>query len=181
MPFVLEKIMMAEVSSNSICGKITVIAECWYLHYHREYGYQTWQYGLTIQVIWPFDHVVLPETTWRTKIIPLCQSFLITTKLGGVVTYFKGLLPIKSLGFWVTWSCEITWQFKKNSFPLPQCLSPAILARLWLTSHKVVRPFDQVFLQNHVTNQIIISLLPKYHLEPQNLTGCLLTLRESYV
>ena len=36
----------------------------------------------------------------------------IATKLGRVVTYVKGILPKKSHCSWVTYFCEITWQFK---------------------------------------------------------------------
>ena len=51
----------------------------------------------------------------------------IATNFGNVVIYLEGLLPIKSLGSWVTSSCEITQQIK-NISPLPQCLCPPNLA-----------------------------------------------------
>ena len=43
-------------------------------------------------------------------------------KLGKMVIYFDGLLPIKSRDFLFTWSSEITWQTKIIISSRPQCL-----------------------------------------------------------
>ena len=37
-----------------------------------------------------------------------------TTKLGRIVTFFEGHLPIELLNPLITWSCRITWQTKRT-------------------------------------------------------------------
>ena len=44
------------------------------------------------------------------------------TKLSMVITYHKGLPPIKSHDPLIMWSCEITWQTKNIISPPPDCL-----------------------------------------------------------
>ena len=44
------------------------------------------------------------------------------TKLDKMITYFDGLLPIKSHDSLITWSCGITWKTKTIISPIPQCL-----------------------------------------------------------
>ena len=46
------------------------------------------------------------------------------TKLGRVVTYHKGLPPIKSNDLLIWWSCKITSQTKNVTSPLPKSLWP---------------------------------------------------------
>ena len=88
------------------------------LRYHNAYGQQTWQDGGLFwgapahKVTWPFDYVILRNhmTNWNRYISTTTTP--IATKLGRVVTYVKGILPKKSHCSWVTYFCEITWQFK---------------------------------------------------------------------
>ena len=49
---------------------------------------------------------------------------LMTTKLGRMVTYPRGLVPIKSDDPWIAWSFYIMWQNKTTMSPQPQCLWP---------------------------------------------------------
>ena len=56
-----------------------------------------------------------------------------TTKLGRMVTYFEGLLTIRSLIPLITWCCKVTWQTKTIISPIPQCLWPPNLLGWWLT------------------------------------------------
>ena len=49
---------------------------------------------------------------------------LTTTKLGRMVTYCRGLVPIKSDDPLIAWSFYITWQNKNTMSPQPQCLWP---------------------------------------------------------
>ena len=58
---------------------------------------------------------------------------LMTTKLGRMVTYPYGLLPIKSHDALIWWSCEITWQTKNIKSPLPHCLWPQNVLGCWIT------------------------------------------------
>ena len=50
------------------------------------------------------------------------------TKLGWIIIYLDGLLPIKSHDPLITWSCKITWQAKIIISSLPQYLWPQNLA-----------------------------------------------------
>ena len=50
----------------------------------------------------------------------------VATKLGRMVTYLVGLLPIKSNGTLITWQIRII-------SPLPQCLWPPNFGSRWLT------------------------------------------------
>ena len=49
---------------------------------------------------------------------------LTTTKLGRMVAYRRGLVPIKSDDPLIAWSFYITWQNKTTMSPQPQCLWP---------------------------------------------------------
>ena len=42
----------------------------------------------------------------------------IATRVGRMVTYLHGLLPISSLDPSIKWPCEITWQIKHVLSPL---------------------------------------------------------------
>ena len=54
-------------------------------------------------------------------------------ELGRMVTNLERLQQIMLLYPLVTWSCEITWQTKIITSPLPQYLWPPNLAEWWLT------------------------------------------------
>ena len=58
---------------------------------------------------------------------------LMATRLGKMITYLDGLLPIKSLGPLITWSYEITWQTKSIISLIPQYLRPLNLVGYWLS------------------------------------------------
>ena len=97
-----------------------------YLHFHSVYGHQTWQddnlpWGIpSHKVIWPFDHFILQNRVINEK-EPLA------TKLDRVLTFFRGLLPLKAHGLGVTWSYlhyhksygYQNWQ--KHSLPCGAC------------------------------------------------------------
>lgn len=82
----------------------------------------------------PLSHMTL----WSCGLLWSCHSqnylFTITvptvTKLGSMVTYIEGLLPVKSHDTLITRSCKITLQTKT---PPPHCLWPPNLAVWWLT------------------------------------------------
>ena len=56
-----------------------------------------------------------------------------------------------------TWSREVTWKIRSITSLLPQCLWPPNWQgdyKQWgAYFHKVIKPFDHVILQGHVTNQ----------------------------
>ena len=65
-------------------------------------------------------------------------------KLGRVVTYYKGVAPIKSYDSLITWSFQITLQTRTIIYPLQQCLWPLNLAGWWLNMKS--------FHRDHMTN-----------------------------
>ena len=74
-----------------------------------------------------------------------------------MVAYHEGLLPIKSRGKLITWSCKwsckITWQTKIIITPLPEWLWSPNLVGWWLTlSTLIVRPLAHMVLLDHMTN-----------------------------
>ena len=90
-----------------------------YLCYHRAYSHQTMHncnlpWGAhtnkvthTSKVTQPFYHMALQD--------PVTNLVLIATKLGRVVTYLEGILPIKQHNPLITWSWKITWETKDMS------------------------------------------------------------------
>ena len=76
------------------------------------------------------------------------------TKLGKMMSYLYGVLPIMLVNPLVMWSYEITWQTENIISPLPRRISPPNLAGVWLTisgpTHKVTWLFNQVVLRDHV-------------------------------
>ena len=106
------------------------------------------------------------------------STVLMATKPGGVLTYLKMLLTLKSRDAWVTWSCEITWPIKTIHSPLPLCLSPPNVTGWWLTEELAIKPHEpsttwscKILWQT----RIIKSPLPQC-LWPPNLAGWWLTL-----
>ena len=94
-----------------------------------------WGYWLTERV----SHLYIYMTLWscgfarsHSKLKPLYlpyhNAYGHQTWQSG--DYHKG--P-KSHNPKVTWFCEITWQTKTIISPLPQCLRPPNLAKLWVT------------------------------------------------
>ena len=90
---------------------------------------------------------------WQTKIISPTKVPM-ATKLGRIVAYPDGLLPIQSPEALIMLSCKITWQTKTIISPLLQCLRSPNLAGNWRTvrgsDQKVPWPFSNVVL--HVKN-----------------------------
>ena len=66
------------------------------------------------------------------------------TKLGRMVTYLDGLLPIKSHDPLITCCCEIMWQPKIIISLLPQCLWPYNLAGYWTTMRGFYSKYQSV-------------------------------------
>ena len=92
------------------------------IYYHNACGYQNWQggdlpWGAPIRkVTRHFDHMVLRDhLTWQTKNIS-DSRVLMANKLGRMVTYLDGVLPIKSHETLIKFSCKITWHTKKCLF-----------------------------------------------------------------
>ena len=110
-----------------------------YLHYHSAYEYQVWLDGAIPsgtpihKVIWRFDFLVLQGNVTNENHYISTTRVTIATKLGRMITYFDGLLPITSHDTLISLSCEITWQTKTIIFPIPQCLWPPNLVGCWLT------------------------------------------------
>ena len=109
-----------------------------YFHYQSNYSHQTYQYDSllwwprTHNVTWALYLVVLwgHVTNWNHYISTTRVS--IAAKLGRMITYFDGLLPIKSFDPLITWPYEMTWQTKSIISPIPQCLWPPNLVGCWL-------------------------------------------------
>ena len=75
------------------------------LHFHKVYGYHTWQVGdlpcrFFIDIVtWPMNHMILQDYLTNLKhisttIVPM------TTKVSSVLTYHEGFIPIKFLTLW---------------------------------------------------------------------------------
>ena len=113
--------------------------EALYLHYRSVYDHQTWQdddlsWALpTHKITRPFKHVFLRNHVTNWKHISTAAVSM-ATKLGRMVTYLEGLLPIKLHDPLIACSYKITYQTKTIISPLPQYLWPPNLAGLWLTS-----------------------------------------------
>ena len=80
-----------------------------------------------------------------------------TTKLSRMIAHLDELLPIKSHDSLITWSCDITWQDKVITSPLPQCLWPWNLVGWWLIlkgskTGSLQHP-DLGVLQSHVADE----------------------------
>ena len=71
------------------------------------------------------DYVTNLKRTSTTR-VPLA------TKLGRMVTYLDGLLPIKSHDPMIRWSFELTWHTKIIMSPITNCLWLPNVAGLWL-------------------------------------------------
>ena len=142
-------------------GKLKLL----YLHYRNTYDNLTWQNGdlpwgaPTYKVAWPFDHMFLQddETNWNHCISNVTVP--IDTRLGRMVIYLEGLIPIELPHTFVTWPSKITGQTKTVISPLPQSLWPLNLAGWWLTmkgshsfTHGVTWAFYLLVLLDHVTN-----------------------------
>ena len=68
------------------------------------------QMRLIKQVLVTFNVKITWQTKNIVKHISLLTEFLGTP--GRMITYFDGLLAIRSHDPWIMWSCEITWQTK---------------------------------------------------------------------
>ena len=107
-----------------------------YLHYQSVYDHQSWQDGYLLwwapahKVTGPFDCVVSQDHVIYKNHIST-YTVPMTTKLGKMITYLQGLLPIKSHEALIVWSCKITWQTKTTISPLPQNLMPTNFAGWW--------------------------------------------------
>ena len=101
-------------------------------NYYSGYGHQTWQNDNL-----PWSHVSFwpcgfARSRDKLRLLYLHYHSAIATKLGVLITYLDGLLPIKSLDPLIVWSCQITWQTKSIISPIPQCLWPPNLAGWYL-------------------------------------------------
>ena len=91
------------------------------LHYLNAYVHQDWQCGhltwgaFIHKVIWPSHHMVFRDHVKAKSYYIFTTRVPIAIKLGKMVTYLEGLLPIKSHGPFITWSWEITWKKKHIS------------------------------------------------------------------
>ena len=63
-----------------------------------------------------------PHVTNENNYFSTTTPLLMATKLGRMVTYLDGLLPIKSHDPLITWSCEIPGQIKSTISLPPECL-----------------------------------------------------------
>ena len=81
-----------------------------YLYYHNDYGYQTWQ-----------DNLIScsSEITRRNKYLH-CYRACGHQNLAG--WWLKVDLPVKSHGSCISWSFGILWQIRTIMSLLPQCL-----------------------------------------------------------
>ena len=102
------------------------------------------------KVTWCFDHIVLQDRLTNQNHYTSTITVPMSTKLENMLTYLDGLLPIKSHGPFIIWSCEMKWQSKTITSPLQQCLWPPILTGSWLTLSnsypKVIQTFGHVVL-----------------------------------
>ena len=89
-----------------------------YLYYQSAYGHQTWQDGNltwrapTHKVKQRLDHMVLQVHVTSKSHYTSTTRVLMATKLGSMMTYLDGLLPIKSHDPVISWLCEISWPTK---------------------------------------------------------------------
>ena len=103
-----------------------------------------------------------------------------TTKLGKMVTYLEGLLPIKLNDALIMWSSKITWKTKTIISPIPQCLWPPNLAGQYLERLPPMKLLDPlVTWPCKIMWQAIISSLPQ-RLWPPHLARLWLTLSHSF-
>ena len=100
------------------------------LHYQSAYDHQTWQNDN--HLAWWAPAYKSHHLWWRglvrscdkLKWLYLYYHSPMTTNFCRMVNYLYGLLPMKSHGSLITWSCKIIWQTKIIISPLPQCLWP---------------------------------------------------------
>ena len=115
-----------------------------YFHFHKTYGYRTWQTGelrwgtTTSKVTWPCDQeAIWSRVTNKKRYISTFQRSM-TAKLGKVEIYSKGPPPIK-----LTWSSDHVID-KNVIFQLPQDRWLPNLTKWWV--------LIQVYhLQSHIT------------------------------
>ena len=104
-----------------------------------------------------------------------------TTKLGRMVTYLEGLLPIKSHDPLILCCSKITWQTKSIIPPLPHCLTKLdrmVTCLEGLAPIKSNEPLITCSYQITWQGKTIISPLPQC-LWPANLAWCWLTLKST--
>ena len=106
------------------------------LQYRSVFGQLSWQNGdlpwrtPTYKVKWPLDHVVLQNYVTNCDHYISTTIVLIATKVGRLVRYLEGILPLMYHDSWVMRPYEITWETNYIS-PLPQHLFPPNLAEWW--------------------------------------------------
>ena len=133
-----------------------------YLHNQfGAYGYQTWEdfnllwWAPVHKVIWCFDHLVLEDNVTKQNHNILHTKVPMTTKLDRIVTYFEGLLPIKSFDAFTIWLVKSHEQTKPlhlhyySSYSY-QNLREADLPWLFPT-HKFTWPSSHIVLENYMT------------------------------
>ena len=111
----------------------------WYFHFHKTCDHQIWQAVIsggydsneTSQV--GADDVIKLRSRDKLKYFISTTKVPMATRLGRIVTYVDGLLPIKSHDHLVIRSWEITWQSKSIISSLPLCLWPPKFLKWWLT------------------------------------------------
>ena len=92
-----------------------------YLHYHSVHGHQTWQCGVYNEELPSImsEYSLIMRSCKVSGKIRSCFISITTrpmaTKLGKVVTYYKGLALIVSQNLLNTWSYELTRQNKNMS------------------------------------------------------------------
>ena len=131
------------------------------LHSHSAYGHQTWEY---VELPWgaplhkvtePFDLMVFQGHPTNENRYIATATVPMATKLGRMVTYLDGLLPMKSHDPLITWSCEITGSRKPLYFHNHSAYGHQTWRGGDLTVAIITWTFNHVFLRDHLRNQSV--------------------------
>ena len=143
-------------------------------------SYLTWR-PPTHDVTWPFDDVVLWNNVSNWSHYISITTVLVSTKLGRVLSYLKGLPPVKSHGSWVKWSCKIMWQIKNIPTTTEAMVTKFGRAVTYHEGPSLIKsngPLIKWSCKITWQTETFISPLPQFSLPP-NLTGWWITLRNS--
>ena len=121
-----------------VCILVCCYIACWNKQEARHWAHPT-SFGKGRWFLIKFVNLV-PQTEKKLrgflrsgdKLKPLYISNIrvpMATKLGGMVTYLDGILPIKSNDSFIKWPYEITWQTKTTIYPLSEWPWPPSLLR----------------------------------------------------
>ena len=85
------------------------------------------------KIVYHFDLVVLQGHRTNKNHYISTTRVSMATKLGMMVTYLDGPLPIKSHDPFIVQYCEITWKNETSVYPILQCLWRPNLVGSWLS------------------------------------------------